>query len=101
MRSLGIVIGNPRGDGAAGMVDAEEQALVEQLVAHSPVETLDEGILLRLAGLDIVPVDAADLAPFEDRHAGEFGAVVGDACSRLGSPPRNHGVQLAANAVAR
>ena len=57
---LGIVIGNQRGDGAASMADAEEQALVEQLIAHSPVEALDIAVLHRFARRDEVPIDAGD-----------------------------------------
>ena len=41
-------------------------------------EALDEGVLLRLAGRDVVPVDLPLLRPAQDRHAGELGAVVGD-----------------------
>ncbi len=32
-----IVIGRPFSDGASGMIEAEEQAFVEQFVTHSPV----------------------------------------------------------------
>ena len=36
---------------------AEEQALVEQLVAHAAVETLDIAILHRSSRRDVVPLD--------------------------------------------
>ena len=96
-----IVIVSPRRQQRSRFVERGEQRLVQQLVAQPPVETLDERVLLRFAGLDVVPVDAAGLAPFEDRHAGQLGAVVGDACHRSGSPPRDHGVQLARDAGSR
>ena len=47
-------------------------------VTQPPVKALDEGILLRLAGRDLMTLDACLLGP-EDRHTGELHAVVGDA----------------------
>lgn len=48
------------------MVQAEEQGLVEQLVAHAAVEALEIAILHRLAWGDVMPLDVmpldADLA---------------------------------------
>ena len=41
-----VVIIDPIRDPGSGMIEAEEQALVEKLVAHAPVETLAEAILL-------------------------------------------------------
>lgn len=76
MRPFGIVIGNPRGDGAASMADAEEQALVEQLIAHAPVEAIDIAVLHRFSRHDEVPVDAVILRPGEDGVGREL-AVVG------------------------
>jgi hypothetical protein len=35
------------------------QRLVQKLVAQAPVEALAEGVLLRLAGLNVLPADAA------------------------------------------
>lgn len=51
MRSRGVEVLSPFGDGAARMVEAEEQALVQKLVAHPPVEALDIAVLHRLARL--------------------------------------------------
>lgn len=75
MRSRGVVIGNPRRDGAAGMADAEAKALVERFVAHSPVEALDLTVLHWLPRRDVVPVDVVVLRPGEDGVEGELGAV--------------------------
>jgi hypothetical protein len=47
-----VVIGDPTRDPGAGMVEAEEQALVEKLVAHSAVEALAEPVLHGLAWRD-------------------------------------------------
>jgi hypothetical protein len=44
---------------------------------EASVEALDEGILRRLAGGDVVPLDAGLLAPAPNRYRGELGAVVG------------------------
>ena len=49
----GIEILSPFGDGAARMIDAEEQALVQKLVPHPSVEALDITVLHRLAGRDV------------------------------------------------
>ncbi len=40
-------------DGAAGVVEAEEQALVQELVAHATVEGFDITVLHRLARRDV------------------------------------------------
>lgn len=55
MGPLGVVGIGPAGHGFAGMVDAEEQGLVQQLVAHPTVEGFAIAILHGLAGGDIVP----------------------------------------------
>lgn len=47
MRSRIVEVLPPFGDGASGVVEAEEQALVQELVAHSAVEALDIAILHR------------------------------------------------------
>lgn len=44
--------------------EARKGFLIEQLVAQSDVERLDEGILRRLSGRDAVPADAAVVLPF-------------------------------------
>ena len=57
VRPCGVVVGDPRADELAGVIEVEEQALVEELVAHPTVEALDEAVLRRLAGRDVVPFD--------------------------------------------
>lgn len=64
------------------MAKRSEQ-VVQQFVVESAVEALDESVLLRLARLDVMPIDTRHLAPRQDRHAGELRAVVGNACLRL------------------
>ena len=46
------VISDPAGGGGRGVVEAEEQGLVEEFVPHSAVERLADAVLLRLAGRD-------------------------------------------------
>ena len=48
VRPNGVVIILPDRESLADMVERAEQCLVEQFVTQSPVEALDEGILLRL-----------------------------------------------------
>jgi hypothetical protein len=50
MRASLIVIVDPVPDLGPGVIEAEEQALVEKLVAHAHVKTLAEAILHWLSG---------------------------------------------------
>src|SRR5581483_6336555 len=71
-----------------------EQRLVEALVPEPADEALHEGVLLRLARRDVMPLDAARLRPLQDCHAGQLRAVVGNAPLR---PPttRDQRIELA------
>src|ERR1043165_433213 len=60
------------------MSERGEECLVQQLVPEAAVETLRKCVLGWLAWRDVVPVDTRLLRPAQDRHAGQFGAVVGD-----------------------
>src|SRR5690606_26252176 len=98
MGSRGVEVLPPFGDGAARMVEAEEQALVQKLVAHPAVEALDIAILHRLSGRDVMPLDAMILRPGKDGVRGELGAVVGNDHTRLATPADQIG-QFARNAA--
>lgn len=50
MRPCGFVVLHPFGNGVSDMIDPEEQALVQELVAHPAVEALDVAILHRRRG---------------------------------------------------
>src|SRR5215469_14968706 len=78
VRPNGVVVEPPCSQGHPGMGERAEQRLVQQLVAQTAVEALDERILLRFARCDVVPFDAAVLRPAQDRRAGQLGAVVGN-----------------------
>src|SRR5690606_26658540 len=67
MRPLGVVDVGPASHGLTGMVDAEEQGLVQKLIAHAAVESLAVAILHGLAGGDVVPLHPHRLRPFQDR----------------------------------
>src|SRR5271166_694351 len=58
VRSHGVVVVFPSQKSRARMRQRREQRLVEQLIAQPPIEAFDKGILLRLAGGDVVPLDA-------------------------------------------
>ena len=66
VRSVGVVVDPPFFDDLARLVEVGEQVLVEALVAQSAVEALDEPILHRFAGCDVVPLDATLLLPRQD-----------------------------------
>jgi hypothetical protein len=53
------------------VIEAEEQALVQQLVAHPAIERLREPVLRRLAWRDVIPGDAL---PRQDGRGGELRA---------------------------
>src|SRR6266567_3989566 len=52
-----VVVILENGEHLPRMGERGEQRLIEQLVAKAPVEALDESILLRLPGCDVVPFD--------------------------------------------
>ena len=55
VRPEGVVIVFPARKRLAGMIERGEDRLVEQLVTEPAVEALDEGVLRRLAGRDVMP----------------------------------------------
>jgi len=61
----------PQGRFPAGVIESIEQLLVQKLVTQAVIERFDEGILPRLARIDVMPVDVIVVRPFEDRPAGE------------------------------
>src|SRR5690606_4027738 len=87
VRSLAVVIADPFANRAAGMAEAEEQRLIEQLIPHPAVEALDECILHRLSRRNIVPVDLVLRRPGEDGVRRELRPVVGNNHAGLAAPP--------------
>jgi hypothetical protein len=71
-----VVVGAPVLDRSARMVEIEEPALVETLVAHSPVEALGEGALHGFPRSDELQRDAPRVGPLIKRLARELAPVV-------------------------
>jgi len=57
------------------MAQGGEQRFVETFIAQSAIEAFAERILLRLAGSDVVPGDAALLRPAQDGRRGQRGPL--------------------------
>lgn len=64
----------------AGICKAHEPVCVQAFRPGLAVEAFDESVLLRLAGGDVVPVEAGRLHPPQYLHAGEFSTVIGGDC---------------------
>ena len=75
MRAVVVVVVSPCTDQLAGMAEAGEQVLVQAFVARAAVEALDQAILNRFAGSDVMPLDTAFFLPAQDRRRGQFRAV--------------------------
>jgi hypothetical protein len=84
MWPLRIVVGDPGSGDLPSLIEIEEQAFVEQLVAHAPVEGFDIAVLHRLAGRDVVPFDLMLFATTQDGIRGELSAVVRSSPPRIG-----------------
>jgi len=57
VRSKCIVVVDPFGNGTVGVAQPEEEAIVQQLVAHAAVEGFDIAVLRRLPRHGVVPFD--------------------------------------------
>src|SRR6266542_3883546 len=100
MQPRRVVVSDPSSDDLASLIEVEEQALVEKLVAHAAVEGFDVAILHRLSGHDVVPFHLMLFAPAQDSIRGELGAVIGHDHPRLATP-LDDGDELAGNSSAR
>src|ERR1700704_5612765 len=78
MWTLLVVIVGPVCNLYPGMIEAEEQALVEQLVPHPTIEALTKAVLHGFARRDEVPGNAVLLCPGEHGVRRELGAIVRD-----------------------
>ena len=66
VRSLGVVVDPPCFDDLTRLRKIAEQMLVETLIAQPAIEALDEAVLGRLAGRDVVPFHAPFFLPAQD-----------------------------------
>lgn len=76
VRPCGVVVELPPQECGSGLGEAGEQRLVQQLVPQAAVEALDEAILHRLAGRDVVPLDPRRASPDQDGVGGQLAAIV-------------------------
>lgn len=63
VRTFVIVVVTPSGQHLADVRQGAEQGLVEQLIPQAAIEALDEPVLLRLAGGDVMPADLRFVRP--------------------------------------
>ena len=73
-----VVVVAPCRDQVAGVAQAGEQVLVQAFIPQTTVEALDEAVLHRFAGRDVVPFDLPVLLPCQDRIRGQLRAIVTD-----------------------
>lgn len=85
MWAVSVVVDPPGLDDASGIMRPVEEMFVEALIARATIEALDEGIRSGFSRRDVAPLDFGILDPFEDRVAGQFGAIVRDNHLRLAS----------------
>ena len=78
VRTHGVVVRAPCLDDPSRRSQRGEQVLVQALVAQATIEQFHKAVLLRLAGRDVMPLDAGVLASGEHGMTGQFGAVVAD-----------------------
>ena len=73
--AVDVVVLPPGLEDAAGVRDGAEQGLIEKLIPQPPDEAFREGVLNRLARLDVMPRHTALVGPAEYRVRGELGAI--------------------------
>ena len=83
MWTLVVVVIGPIGDAGSGVIEAEEQGFVEQLISHPAVKTLAEGVLHGFSRRDEVPGNVVFFGPGQHGVGGELSSIVRDDHSRL------------------
>ena len=76
MRSVLVVLGQPVVGDGLDLLDGIEQPGVEHFGPEGAVEALDVGVLVGLAGLDVVQRDAPALGPRDEFAAGHLRPVI-------------------------
>jgi hypothetical protein len=91
MRSLRVVA-PPGPQNGTSVGQRSEQRFVEQLVVQAAIKALDEPVLLRLAGRDVVLPDAGLVRPAKNGIRSQLGAVAHWAryCFGTGEAARSH-----------
>lgn len=75
MGSYFVVVDHPPGGGFPYVVETDEEIEVKHFLAESAIEALNEGVLIRLAGLDVLQRYAVRLEPVGERLAQELGTI--------------------------
>jgi len=57
MRALVVVVVGPNANLCSSVIEPEEQRLVQEFVAHAPVEAFAKAVLHRLSRRDVTPFD--------------------------------------------
>lgn len=76
MRTVFVVVDQPLVGDSLDLVQIGEQMCVEHFGSVRSVETLDEGILIRLARLDVAHCDAPGGGPFSEGLGDHLGTIV-------------------------
>jgi len=71
-----IVFPDPIGGEVPNLIEITPKVLRQPLVSDRPIESFDIGILLRLAGLDVLELNPRLFGPTSDRPADIFRSVV-------------------------
>ena len=100
MWAVVVEVGAPERHQIASMARAVERVLIQEFIAHAPVEALHKALLHGLAGGDLGPCELAVLLPFQDRVRGQFGPIVRDHHAGI-APHFGDPVQLAGTTDAR
>jgi len=83
VRSFCVVVDPPVFDDLPRLADACEPVLIQTLIPEPPIETLDVGILGRLAWVDEVQLHAVVICPGIKRAPSQFGAIIDDQNVRI------------------
>jgi hypothetical protein len=73
---LGVVGREPSLGDLAYLLEGVEEARIKDLFAERAIESLDERVLIRLAGLDVANADLLRPVPLDEGLGGELGPVV-------------------------
>src|SRR5437899_731447 len=76
MRTDSIVVKPPGLDFDAGLLERQEEVLVQAFVATLAIKAFDEGILDWFARPNELQLDATPMRPFIDRSAAKLRAIV-------------------------
>ena len=82
---LVVVVFDPGSEFRSGVIEVQEQAFVQQFIAHPAIEAFAETVLHWFAGCDKMPVDGMLLRPGQNGIRRELRAVVRNNHSRFAS----------------